>query len=81
MSRHTELTGTVRSMTYPGAQRPQVRVRLEVGDATIALVFMSRSTIECIDIGSTLTVSGALTTDRGTPTMFNPRFVVKGSHG
>lgn len=77
MSRKTELTGIVRSITYPGAQRPRVRLTLEVGEETMTLIFMSRSTIECVDIGSKLHVTGALTTHRGTPTMFNPSYVVE----
>lgn len=71
------LTGTVRAITYPGALRPQVRLRLEVDQETITVHFLSRSTLECIDIGSKLQVTGALTSFRGVPTMFNPSFVIK----
>ncbi len=81
MSYKTELTGTVRSITYPGAfQSPRVRVRLQAESETITLIFLSRSNLECIDIGSNISVTGALTTHRGVPTMFNPSYVLKGSN-
>lgn len=78
-SRH-ELTGVVRSITYPGAgSPPQVRIGVDVGDQIVNLVFLSRAHLACIDIGSRLTARGALTAYRGAPTIFNPSYDIQDS--
>ncbi|AHU90363.1 hypothetical protein CQ11_00975 [Trueperella pyogenes] len=77
MSRRQELVGTIRSITYPGATlRPRVTMQLETDKGFLVLYFMSRTNIECLDIGSKVRVSGAVTRHRGVPTLFNPTFTV-----
>ncbi|QOQ38909.1 OB-fold nucleic acid binding domain-containing protein [Trueperella pecoris] len=77
MTRRRDLIGTIRSITYPGAGRgKRVTAYLELDEGPIVLYFMSRSNLECIDIGSKVRVIGAVSTYRGVPTMFNPSYTV-----
>ena len=77
MTRRRELVCTVRSITYPGAGLVhRVLVRLDTDDGPLTLHFMSRTTLECVDIGTKIRVAGALTRHRGVPTMFNPSLEV-----
>ncbi|VEI12508.1 single stranded DNA-binding domain-containing protein [Trueperella bialowiezensis] len=81
MREKSVLTGAVRAITYPGVGTPaRLHIRLQTARGIISLIFLSRETIECIDIGSQLTVTGTLTTHRAIPTMFNPSYVVEDSH-
>lgn len=77
MTRRREITGTVRSITYPGATLTRrVSAHLDADDGPLVLYFMSRTNLECIDIGSRVRVVGAVTRHRGVPTMFNPSLTV-----
>ncbi|QJC21694.1 hypothetical protein [Arcanobacterium buesumense] len=79
--RALSVTGTVASITYPGhGLRPEVVVNIDVKNATLQLVFQSRRTIHCLDIGQRVRVSGAVVKRQGIPCIYNPMYTIVKGH-
>ncbi|USR80127.1 hypothetical protein [Arcanobacterium pinnipediorum] len=75
------VTGSVTALTYPGFdQRPEVTVTIDVSGAALQLVFQSRRTLNCIDIGQLLKVQGAVVTRGGVPCIYNPIYTIVRGH-
>lgn len=80
MPRLLSVTGNVTAVTYPGeGLRPEVIVTMDVEGTALQLVFQSRRTLACVDIGQTIRVKGAVVNHRGVPCIYNPFYtIVKG---
>ena len=80
-SRDINVIGTVTSITYPaygGSTYLDVIVSLhdsEIGE-NLLLRFLGRRTLSCLEIGSSVRVSGALSHTAGAPVVFNPEITV-----
>ena len=67
------------SISYSGVgQAPAVRVFLQRGGGLISLIFQGRSTLEALEIGQVVHVSGALVMSDGMPTIYNPNYTIRG---
>ncbi|QRV02881.1 hypothetical protein JTE88_03930 [Arcanobacterium phocisimile] len=80
-NRILSVTGIVTAMTYPGYQsRPEVTVTVDVEGTALQLVFQSRRTVNCIDIGQVMKVQGAVVKRRGVPCIYNPIYTIVRGH-
>lgn len=76
--RFVEVIGTVISITYPGyAETPVVRVNIQTETGVLALVFQSHTSLEALNIGQEVRVSGSVVMSEGVPSIYNPRYVIE----
>lgn len=75
--RRVEVTGEITSIAYPGTGNvPVVRARIKAPEGEYVLAFLGRTTVRCIEVGSRVTASGAITHRDAVPTIFDPAFTV-----
>lgn len=74
--------GTVRTVTLrPRVNVPALVVELYDGSKTLNLIWLGRRGIGGIEPGTYLRAFGRVTYQRGTPTIFNPSYVIVPAHG
>ncbi|MCI7551566.1 MAG: OB-fold nucleic acid binding domain-containing protein [Actinomycetaceae bacterium] len=79
MTRWVNVEGVVTAVTYPGyGDDPVVRVILQVGRASLTLVFQSRRDISAIEIGQRIRVRGNVVANGGVPLLYNPEYEIVG---
>ncbi|NGO72294.1 OB-fold nucleic acid binding domain-containing protein [Streptomyces boncukensis] len=72
------VTGTLRTVTLrPRAGVPTLEAELFDGSAALDVVWLGRRAIAGIEPGRKLIVQGRITTSRGRPVMFNPKYELR----
>ena len=75
--RRVEVTGEITSIAYPGAgNSPVLRARIKAPEGEFVLAFLGRTIVRCIEVGSRLTVRGAVSGRDAVPTIFDPAYTV-----
>ncbi|MHB1067001.1 MAG: OB-fold nucleic acid binding domain-containing protein [Candidatus Nanopelagicales bacterium] len=70
--------GMVRSMTLrPRSNVPALEIELYDGSGSVTVVWLGRRRIPGIDPGRSMVVTGRLTCNTESPTIFNPRYELK----
>lgn len=70
--------GMVRSMTLrPRSTVPALEIDLYDGSGSVTVVWLGRRRIPGIDPGRSMVVTGRLTGDPHSPTIYNPRYELK----
>ena len=70
--------GMVRSMTpRPRSKVPALQIELYDGSGSVSVVWLGRRRIPGIDPGRSMVVTGRLTCNADSPTIFNPRYELK----
>lgn len=70
--------GMVRSMTIrPKSTVPALEIELYDGSGSVAVVWLGRRRIPGIEPGRSMVVTGRLTCNADSPTIFNPRYELK----
>lgn len=73
--------GMVRSMTIqPKSGVPALEVELYDGSGSVSVVWLGRRKIPGIEPGRSLVVTGRLTWNTDSPTIYNPRYELKPLH-
>jgi RecG-like helicase len=74
--------GMVRSMTLrPRSNVPALEIELYDGSGSVNVVWLGRRRIPGIDPGRSMVVTGRLTCNTESPTIFNPRYELKPLNG
>lgn len=69
------LRGTIRTVTPPEeADYPRLEAEFEDGSGTLTLVWMGRREVPGIRAGTVLRMTGRLSSHRGQPALYNPRY-------
>ena len=70
--------GMVRSMTLrPKSTVPALEIELYDGSGSVSVVWLGRRRIPGIDPGRSMVVTGRLTCNEASPTIYNPRYELK----
>ncbi len=78
MGERVTVAGTMRAVTLrPHGGVPALEGELYDGSATIKVIWLGRRRIAGVTAGSTLVVHGRLTSQAGTPTIFNPSYELR----
>ena len=79
--RRVEVTGEITSIAYPGAgNSPVLRARIKAPEGEFVLAFLGRTIVRCIEVGSRLTVRGAVSGRDAVPTIFDPAYTPLPGH-
>ncbi|MGP4111308.1 OB-fold nucleic acid binding domain-containing protein [Streptomyces sp. 4N509B] len=72
------VAGTLREVSELSvAGGPALRAELDDGTATLAVVWLGRRAIAGVEPGRALVASGRISTTRGHPVLFNPRYELR----
>ena len=70
--------GMVRSMTLrPKGKVPALEIELYDGSGSVSVIWLGRRRIPGIEPGRSMVVTGRLTCNADSPTIFNPRYELK----